>query len=537
MTARKNGPRARWTRHLATIQARILVLVGVVCVAAIGVGLTAASSLGTLAGRTAELASLQRDVAAPVARVREQQAVATGIVSQIALAGTPGLQSPWIARLGTTDTAIESDLAAVNAAGIADLAGWPEFVDSYGRWLTLRDEKLVPAAQSGDSTAYSTVLGGTAEPLIREYTAALDTVADDVTARMDAAASVAQAESRRALRTVLALIGVGVGMLVVVGLVTARSIRVSIQKVRRSLDAMADGDLTVATRLRAHDEIGQMAEALDTARTALQLTLSGVADRAGRLAVTAADLARTAEVVTRETEQVTASTERMSREIQEVTASVLGAADGSVGMSSAIAEISRHASAVAGFAHDAVVTSQRTAATVEELGESAAEIGAVVKTITAIAQQTNLLALNATIEAARAGESGKGFAVVAGEVKDLARESALAAEEIGRRIEENRRQTAAAVEAISAISGVIHRIGDDQGTIATAVGQQMATTGEMSAAMKVAATASNDVAHGVRAVAESSQNAGAEAERMRETVDEVARMSVELSQQIAVFRF
>ena len=70
-----------------------------------------------------------------------------------------------------------------------------------------------------------------------------------------------------------------------------------------------------------------------------------------------------------------------------------------------------------------------------KLGESSAEIGNVIKVITSIAQQTNLLALNATIEAARAGEAGKGFAVVANEVKELAKQTAKATEDISRKIE------------------------------------------------------------------------------------------------------
>jgi len=100
---------------------------------------------------------------------------------------------------------------------------------------------------------------------------------------------------------------------------------------------MAEGDLTVDSSVRTDDEIGQMAQALATARTALRSALLGVADRAGHLAGTASALASTAEAVTRETVLVTASTEHMTREIGAVTTSVLGAADGSAGMSGAIA--------------------------------------------------------------------------------------------------------------------------------------------------------------------------------------------------------
>src|SRR5213592_4681039 len=109
-------------------------------------------------------------------------------------------------------------------------------------------------------------------------------------------------------------------------------------------------------------------------------------------------------------------------------------------------------------ASEAVTTAEATNATVAKLGESSAEIGKVIEVITSIAEQTNLLALNATIEAARAGEAGKGFAVVANEVKELAKQTATATEEISRKIEAIQGDTKGAVEAIGHITKIITRV-------------------------------------------------------------------------------
>ncbi|MEO1339351.1 MAG: methyl-accepting chemotaxis protein, partial [Myxococcota bacterium] len=156
------------------------------------------------------------------------------------------------------------------------------------------------------------------------------------------------------------------------------------------------------------------------------------------------------------------------------------------------------------------------------------EIGKVIKVITSIAQQTNLLALNATIEAARAGEAGKGFAVVANEVKELAKETAKATEDISRKIEAIQSDTRSAVNAIQEIGSIIHQINDFQNSIASAVEEQTATTNEISRSVGEAAKGSNEIAQNITSVATAAESTSKATAKARDSVAELNRVRSEL---------
>jgi methyl-accepting chemotaxis protein len=172
-----------------------------------------------------------------------------------------------------------------------------------------------------------------------------------------------------------------------------------------------------------------------------------------------------------------------------------------------------------------------------KLGESSQEIGNVIKVITGIAQQTNLLALNATIEAARAGEAGKGFAVVANEVKELAKQTAKATEEISQKIAGTQDVTKGAIAAIEEISGIINQINDISNSIASAVEEQTVTTNEIGRSVSEAAQGVNDITKNISGVATAARNTTQGANDTKTASAQLSEMAAKLQAVMSKFTF
>jgi methyl-accepting chemotaxis protein len=220
----------------------------------------------------------------------------------------------------------------------------------------------------------------------------------------------------------------------------------------------------------------------------------------------------------------------------QVSASIQTVATAAEQMTASIREIAKNATEAATVATEAVGVAGGAETTVASLGESSAEIGQVLKVITSIAQQTNLLALNATIEAARAGDAGKGFAVVANEVKELAKETAKATEDISHKIEAIQSDTQGAVSAIGRIAEVIGKINDIQATIASAVEEQTATTNEIARSVTEAAAGANEIAADVTQVATAAAETRQGVENTLRSATELTGMATELRSLVGQFR-
>ena len=300
---------------------------------------------------------------------------------------------------------------------------------------------------------------------------------------------------------------------------------------------IANNNLAVADiKVRAHDEIGEAGAALNKMKNNLHKVIQSIAGSAVQVASASEELDATSQQITANCEETSAQADVVSKAAETVSQNLQTVATGAEEMGASIKEIAKNATEAARVATAAVKVAETTTATVSKLGDSSTEIGQVIKVITSIAQQTNLLALNATIEAARAGEAGKGFAVVANEVKELAKETAKATEDISRKIEAIQTDTNAAVDAIASISAVINQINDISNTIATAVEEQNATTNEMSRNVSEAATGSNQITSNVAGVAEAAQSTTHGATETQKASQQLLETSTELRRLVEQFK-
>ncbi len=488
----------------------------------------------------------QLEAAAVVAETPEQRAKEIASLNAVAA----DVQKAWGAYEATVTPGEERALADQIKAG-------------WQAYLGLHQALLASLAAGDTKAAYASNIG----EMRTSFNAWRGVLSKDIDLQIsgaDRAASDGERAYVTGRLTVFGTLGLSALLCLVVGFALVRSVSRPVKAMTGAMTRLADHDVTTEVPSRERrDEIGAMAKAvqvfkdnmikadeLAAAQKAEQLAkeerarrvnaltadfdasvsqvVQSVSSQATQMESSAQSLSSTAEEATKQSAAVASASEEASANVQTV-------ASATEELSSSIAEISRQVTQSSRIAAGAVTEAERANAMVHGLAEASQRIGAVVALITDIANQTNLLALNATIEAARAGEAGKGFAVVAAEVKNLAKQTAKATEEVGSQIAGIQGATKEAVDAIKSIGTTIAEINGITSTIAAAVEEQSAATKEIARNVEQAAEGTREVSSNIGGVSMAANDTGSAATQVQASARELAQQSDTLKGTVVKF--
>ena len=303
------------------------------------------------------------------------------------------------------------------------------------------------------------------------------------------------------------------------------------------LDAMerfSEGDLSVSLAVEHDDHIGRLRGGVNRAVTNIRSMVQQVRDvldstvnTVWKIQTDTNELARGAEEQISQTLLVSSAAQQMAQTVSSSASSISEASEIAQRSGAEAHEGGRIVRDTFAGMDEIVSTVGVSARTVEALGRSSEQIGAITRVIEQIADQTELLSLNAAIEAARAGRHGKTFAVVAQEVQRLAERTAQATSQIAKVIENNQREVETAVSAMSRVGGQVERgkeLVDKAGTaLDTIIGnaermlaciqqvrasseEQSSTTAHISENIETISQVTHNAVRGNQSIASSMQN-------------------------------
>lgn len=389
---------------------------------------------------------------------------------------------------------------------------------------------------------------------------------DDIDAIMAAKEKEIRSDIQNQIVFMIALIAFICSLIIFAAVLVSRRITRPIREASLMLKDLASGrgDMTKRLEISTHDEIGEMSGSLNTFVDKQNEVVKKIINSAGSLGIASGSLFDIAKQMARNAEETSAKSHSVASASEEMSANMTGVAAASEQattnintvatsteeMTATIREIAGNSEKARTIANKAVSNAQAALDRVDKLGMDATEITKVTEVITEISEQTNLLALNATIEAARAGEAGKGFAVVANEIKELARQTAEATQEIRGKIEGIQSSTGDTVNEIKQISDVIREVNEIVATITTAIEEQSSTAEEIASSLVQASqgiqevnqsvaqssTVAGDISKDIVVVSQASEELTIAGTQIKRSAKDLQKLSGSLSDAVNMFK-